>query len=149
MNKILTIAIVIFVVFTGILVIQNSRTQDFGGLASGHNIFSGGVIEASTTVATSTATKILSRNLSRQWASMCNLHASSGIAVLHFVDSNTSTLVAFNREGITGMPLAALTADGSNKSQACYKIDSTNLYRGEVWSLFFSSTTGQISTQEK
>jgi len=97
------------------------------------NIFTGDVTNTSKN-ASSTATTTLSRNLQRQYASLCN--DGGQVVYLNFRPSTAN--VASTTAG-TGYRLATAT---------CYVIDSDNLYQDTVW-MVTSSGTSTISVIEK
>ena len=110
----------------GILVFQNAQPKNFGGLASGWNVFSGGVTNSSTSVGIA-ATVILARDTDRQYASFCNYDA--GLVALHFTLAGADMDIA---EGIL--------ISSSTNYRACYEIDSDNLYIGEVYGIADATT---------
>ena len=109
--EVILIGVILIGFFVGINI--NSSGITFG---SGENIFTGGVTNASTTVATS-STSVLARNVSRQYAIICNNDGTN------FVNLSFHASAAVATEGIQ---LAA---------GECYEINSTNLYKGAIYGI--------------
>jgi len=149
MKNILIIAISAFFWLFSLTLVDNWLNPTSPTLGYFSNPIGGSMTYASSTVGTSTATKILSKNQSRDYAAICNWHASSGVAIIYLKNTGTSTIAGVSRDQNNGYPLAALSPTGANNAQACYVINQNNPWTGEVWAVFFSSTTGQINTQEK
>ena len=151
MSKNILYIIIIAIILLAIMGISHFKNSSILGRGE---FFSGDITLASTTVATTTPTKLLSKNANRQYAFICNTHASSGIAMIYFVQSGTSSLNAFARDRLLGFPLESMPSSdqltaGRDMGNVCYEITQNNLYQGEVWAQFFSSTTGVILTGEK
>jgi len=114
-----------------ILSLKSGDPSNFGYSGTG-NVFSGGVTNSSTTVATSTATSILARNTDRQYAAICNDDATNPVYI-HFASATTSVAVS------EGYKLLA---------KECYEINIDNLYLGQIYGLA-SGGTVVVTTLEK
>jgi len=106
------IAVAVFV-----LIVFNVAPVNLGAR---DNIFSGGVTNASSTVATTTGgTLILAANYDRQYVSLCNDDATNPVYV-HFASATTSVV---SKEGY------------KLKATECYEIDTSNLYVGAIYGI--------------
>ena len=131
-NKTKIILVIIGIVIA--LFVINSLSDDIKlGVIGGRDTYSGGVTNASSTV-TTTASSILSRNVDRIYAKICN--AGSGIVYIHEIA--TTTGVTTN----TGFPIASSTV-----YEHCYTIDNNHHYIGQVYGI--ANVTTSITYIEK
>ena len=107
----IALAVVIGITASGYL---SFPAPDLGARQGTHNVFTGGVTSATTSVATST-TATVARNLDRQYLYLMNSDAND-------VWCNLGTATATAEIGIR------LQASQANS----YEIDSDNLYRGAI-----------------
>ncbi|MHA1420267.1 MAG: hypothetical protein ACTSPO_15235 [Candidatus Heimdallarchaeaceae archaeon] len=128
LSGILLICIVLF----GYLVIKSLPANPYLFGSGDFNRIQSGVTNSSTTVATSSATSILSANSGRVYAELCN-NDSTNAVWLHLVGATTS--VAVNE----GYHLQA---------GECYTIGPDNLYIGQIYGLA-SGGEVVVSTIEK
>lgn len=126
------VVIIVAVLFAGFVMMEQYKNQGEFGSVSTYNEITGGVTNSSSTVATTSATSVLSRNASRAWAELCNDDASNP-AYLHFASATTSVAVK------EGYKLGA----GS-----CYQITKNNLYTGQIYGIA-SGGEVVITTVEK
>lgn len=128
MNKFLITLLVIILAGFGIYTVTGDSKLGYSSID--HNVFSGGVTSASTSVGVG-ATSILSRDTGRLYAMICN--DGAGIVSLHFTATDTSVSTA------TGIPIASSTAYNS-----CYEIDTDNLYVGQIYGIADTTTTIKV-----
>lgn len=140
--------IVLILLFWLVILAANVNIPQLGS-SSDWNYWSGNSSFATTTVATSSLTSILSRDVNRQFAEICNVHASSGVAIIYLTATTTGYGNGTKREWLYGIPLVAMNNTATNLPQACYTIGPDNLYVGQIYAVFFSSTTGQINVTYK
>lgn len=117
-------AIVISIIAISKVAIVSEEEIDLGSSYT-WNIMTAGVTNSSTTVATSTATSILTRSTSRIWAIICNDDATNSVYV-HFADASSSVAVQTGRKLTPG---------------TCYEIGPDNLWIGRIWGI---ASGGQV-----
>lgn len=129
-NKLNILILIFAIVLVGILIFGQKGGVQFG--SGDFNRIESGVTNASTTVATTTATSILSANTGRVYAEICNNDSTNGVW-LHLASATTS--VAINE----GYHLQA---------GECYTIGPDNLYIGWIYGI---ASGGEVivSTLEK
>ena len=109
----------------GLFLVGDNTTRM--GSAGSPNLYSGESTNSSTTVGVG-ATSVLSRNVNRQWAKICN----DGEGIVWLYETATDTGVILN----LGLPIASSTA-----YEHCYTIDPLHAYQGQVYGIADVTTT--------
>lgn len=145
---IISISVIVIAIFTVFSTLSSPQSQ-LGFSSAKYNVFSGGVTNTSTTVsvasevfASSTdgfsATQILARNASRQYARIQNL-SSVDTVTLWFTDTATDVI---------SIDVGIVLEGGASSTSSFYEIGPDNLWKGAVYGVS-GNASSVVATIEK